>query len=369
MTTNSTRSMRPLGRSNGADTTGNLVTSSPAVANGVVYVGSYDHKLYALDAATGAFKWSDTMGGGVWSSPAVANGIVYIGNDDHKLYALDAATGAFLWSYTTGDQVTSSPAVANGVVYVGSLDNSLYALDAVTGAFLWSYTTGNRVWSSPAVANGVIYVGSWDGKVYMLDAVTGAFLWSYTTGNGVESSPAVANGVVYVGSWDGKVYALGSPQDQLPVAKIIASTVEPIVGELVTFDGGGSYDPDGFIVSYVWDFGDGSTGSGISCSHVYNTAGKYTVTLTVTDDDGLTDSETIEVKITEYPELTVTIVALGNLTYEISKTIHFSGTNTASNITYLFITGPDLPVNGVKLADPFINSTSGNVTTFTSCPG
>ena len=55
----------------------------------------------------------------VYSSPAVANGVVYVGSDDN-VYALNARTGALLWSYTTGEYVVSSPAVANGVVYVGS---------------------------------------------------------------------------------------------------------------------------------------------------------------------------------------------------------------------------------------------------------
>jgi len=61
------------------------------------------------------------------SSPAVANGVVYVGSEDHNVYALDARTGAKRWVYTTGYLVTSSPAVANGVVYVGSVRSNVYA--------------------------------------------------------------------------------------------------------------------------------------------------------------------------------------------------------------------------------------------------
>ena len=68
------------------------------------------------------------------SSPAVANGVVYIGSDDDNVYALNASTGALLWQYTTGNSVSSSPAVADGVVYVGSNDDNMYALNASTGA-------------------------------------------------------------------------------------------------------------------------------------------------------------------------------------------------------------------------------------------
>ena len=178
------------------------LASSPAVANGMVYVGSLDDNIYALNATTGALLWSYTTGSIVASSPAVANGMVYVGSEDDNVYALNATTGALLWSYTTGAQILSSPAVANGMVYVGSEDDNVYALNATTGALLWSYTTGAQILSSPAVANGVVYVGSVDDNVYALNATTGALLWSYSTGNEILSSPAVANGVVYVGSYD-----------------------------------------------------------------------------------------------------------------------------------------------------------------------
>ena len=184
------------------------VGSSPTVADGVVYVGSDDFNVYALNAHTGAKLWSYATGDTVDSSPAVANGVVYVGSQDSNVYALNAHTGAKLWSYTTGAPVISSPTVANGVVYVGSGDFNVYALDASTGTKLWSYTTGNNVTSSPAVANGVVYVGSWDNNVYALNASTGAKQWSYAAASVVTSSPAVANGVVYVGSWDFNVYAL-----------------------------------------------------------------------------------------------------------------------------------------------------------------
>ena len=69
----------------------------------------------------------------VWSSPAVVNGVVYIGSDDDNVYALNATSGIQLWNYTTGDQVYSSPAVVSGVVYVGSDDDNVYALNATDG--------------------------------------------------------------------------------------------------------------------------------------------------------------------------------------------------------------------------------------------
>ena len=223
-------------------TTGFLVTSSPAVANGVVYVGSFDGNVYALNASTGALLWSYATGNAVDSSPAVANGVVYIGSSDNNVYALNASTGVLLWSHTTGGAVESSPAVANGVVYVGSYDGNVYALNASTGAKLWSYTTGGSVFSSPAVANGVVYVGSDDGTVYALNAFTGAPLWGYHTGNGVYSSPAVANGVVYIS--DNNVYALNASTGALLWSYTAGFFVDssPAVANGVVYVGSNDYN-------------------------------------------------------------------------------------------------------------------------------
>ena len=59
-----------------------------------------DGNVHALNASTGAMLWSYTTGSTIESSPAVANGVVYIGSDDGNVYALNASTGALLWSYT-----------------------------------------------------------------------------------------------------------------------------------------------------------------------------------------------------------------------------------------------------------------------------
>jgi len=87
------------------------------------------------------------------------------------------------------------------------------------------------------------------------------------------------------------------PPNSPPVASF---TRTPSSGEAplnVSFDASTSYDSDGSITSYVWDFGDGGSGSDVAASHTYNSAGIYTAQLTVTDDDGATDSiaQTIQV--------------------------------------------------------------------------
>ena len=156
--------------------------------------------------------WNFSTGGLVTTSPAVANGVVYFGSYDHKIYALDATTGAKKWDFTTGSVVASAAVVANGNVYVGSYDNQTYALNADTGALVWKVETGydQCVQASPAYANGILYTGgAFDKKVYALDPATGAEKWSYTMNEGLTTAPAVIGHTVYVTSTLGNTtYAL-----------------------------------------------------------------------------------------------------------------------------------------------------------------
>ena len=82
-----------------------------------------------------------------------------------------------------------------------------------------------------------------------------------------------------------------------PVAAFTHTPATPGLGEWIQFDGSASADPDGTVDAYAWDFGDGSTGAGSVMWHRYTTPGTYLVTLTVTDDDGATDSTTITVQV------------------------------------------------------------------------
>jgi eukaryotic-like serine/threonine-protein kinase len=125
----------------------------------------------------------------------VVKGVVYIGSDNHKVYALPAVTGAKLWSFTTTSSVNSSPTIANGVVYIGSGDGGFYVLNAATGAKLWSFSTFPFSFvTSAAVVNGVVYIGSENGNMYALNAASGAELWSFTAAGSVITSPTAPTG-------------------------------------------------------------------------------------------------------------------------------------------------------------------------------
>jgi outer membrane protein assembly factor BamB len=193
------------------------IESSPAVVNGIVYVGSMNGWFYALDALNGQQKWATPTGNAISSSPVVVNGIVYVGSTNHKLYAFDALNGQQKWVVSTGGAIASSPAVAYGMVYISSDDHKLYAFNASNGEQQWAAFTGNTTessLSSPTVANGMIYVGSEDDNLYAFNALNGHLQWTFFAGHGIRSSPAVANGKVYFAADDGHFYALDALHGQ-----------------------------------------------------------------------------------------------------------------------------------------------------------
>ncbi len=220
--------------------TGARVVSSPVSRDGVVFFGSDDGNVYAVDAATGRQRWMARTGGPVASTPALAGERVFALSYDGRLYALDVRSGEVLWKFASEgerrfearglhgmqprsqtfadmfDVYLSSPLVVDGRVYFGSGDGHVYAVDAATGKLAWKFATGDVVHASPAYADGLVVVGSWDGRLYALDATTGAQRWAYQAGvdalihnqQGFQSSAAIAHGTVYVGCRDGHLYAI-----------------------------------------------------------------------------------------------------------------------------------------------------------------
>jgi eukaryotic-like serine/threonine-protein kinase len=216
------------------------IVTSPIIAGGVVYIASWDGRMYAIDQETGKEKWNFKSSMPIGSSPAVVGDTLYFVSSAGSLAALDVKSGQLKWAYEIEyerkfeaknlhgyppaaqtipdgwDIFTSSPAVANGKVYFGSGDGNVYAVDAQAGTVLWKFPTKDVVHSSPAVVNNVVYIGSWDSYLYAIDAETGQEKWSFKSGEdntihnqvGFQSSPAVVDGTVYIGCRDAHVYAI-----------------------------------------------------------------------------------------------------------------------------------------------------------------
>ncbi len=184
------------------------ITSSPAVADGILYIGSYDHNLYALDAKNGKFMWKYPSEGGIASSPHIWEGTIFFGSEDRMLYALDRSSGRILWSSPTRDRIRSSPRVSMAHVFIGSDDHFLYNLNARNGREVWKFETLDHIRSSPCIGEGLVYVGSDDSSLYAIDIQTGKQKWKFSANRPVLSSPLQHEGLVFIGSMDWNLYAV-----------------------------------------------------------------------------------------------------------------------------------------------------------------
>jgi outer membrane protein assembly factor BamB len=161
-------------------------------------------------------KWKFKTKGRLFSSPVVWRDIIFVGSCDSNLYALNKTSGNILWKYKTTGEIRSTVAIDGGTVYFLSTDGYLYALDAQTGRKLWQFSTDGEksydVWdyflSSPAVADGVVYFGSGDHHVYAVDAKSGKLVWKFLTGGIVHAAPTLTQERVFIGSFDGYFYCL-----------------------------------------------------------------------------------------------------------------------------------------------------------------
>ena len=184
------------------------IRATPCIGPDLIYIGSYDNNLYALDKRTGALRWKFPTDGGICSRPTLWRDLVIFGSEDFNVYALNAQTGVEAWRYRTWHHVRSSPRVYNNIVYVGSDDGHMHAIDLRTGTMLWRFSTYREVQSSAAFASGMVFFGSRDHYVYANDALTGEKKWSFRTNGPIISAPCVVDDYLYVGSYDFAIYCL-----------------------------------------------------------------------------------------------------------------------------------------------------------------
>ncbi len=208
----------------------NIVGTSPVIdSNGTVYVGCLDHNVYAI-GQDGKEVWKFKTNGRIGSSPALScdESVIYFGSEDGYLYAVESSDGTQKWRYQTSGAIISSPAIdASGTVYVGSLDGYVYAVKK-DGTLAWKYDTHSRIGSSPSISNETVYVGNESGNLYAIDVSNGKLKWTYKTGGYIMSSPAIdADEIVYVGSADGYLYAVkedGTLAWKYPTGDVVGSS-------------------------------------------------------------------------------------------------------------------------------------------------
>jgi serine protease len=135
------------------------------------------------------------------------------------------------------------------------------------------------------------------------------------------------------------------------------------VNETLTFDGSGSSDPDGTITSYNWDFGDGTTGEGVTPTHIYVTNGTYTVTLMVTDNGGSTDADTAIVTVAEAPAYSTMHIA------SIDMSFKTAGPNRNAIALVTLLDESNNPVEGATVEGHWSNATTDTDSGLTDASG
>lgn len=203
--------------------TKNSIYASPVVKDSVVYIGSLDSNLYAIEIISGKEKWKFRTTGEIRSTVCINNNVLYLNGGDGNIYAIDIQKGNLIWEfksngerkYDFADYFHSSPVFYNGVLYFGSGDYSMYAIDSRSGKSIWSFKTEGIVHSTPVIDNNKIFFGSFDGFVYALELANGQLVWKFKTvghrffpAGEVQGSPTAFNNLLFIGARDYNVYAI-----------------------------------------------------------------------------------------------------------------------------------------------------------------
>lgn len=180
--------------------------------DGVIYFGSDDGNVYALETDAGIQKWSFETDNGVWSTPALFEGVLYVTSLDGTLYVLDAEDGSLLWTFETDSGIASTPLIneVERFVYFGGFDSKLHAVDIDTQRERWIIEADNWFWTTPLLVDGVLYAGALDNKVYAVDAATGDPVWPepFETDGPIRAAPVIAAGVLIVVDREGNVFGI-----------------------------------------------------------------------------------------------------------------------------------------------------------------
>ena len=225
--------------------------SAPVVNEGILFIGSDDNNIYAINVKTGKMKWSFPTQGKVYT-PTSKNSMIFAASFDNYIYALDVE-GDLEWKYNTASSIFSPPVAYENVLY-GGFDKYAYAIYINNGSLKWKYETEGFIESTPAIAQGIVYFGSNDNYVYAIDSESQGLVWKKRTNRAISSSPAVMNGKVYIGSDDNNFYAFDMRDGALKWSRRTngrISSSPAIIGKKVYIG-----SEDSFLYAFSIDNGD-----------------------------------------------------------------------------------------------------------------
>ena len=189
------------------------LTSSVAVAGGLVLAGDSVGNLYAVHSASGQAAWIYNGTNSIVGRPTVAGNKVIFAQADGTITCLSLKNGDVAWQYVPPEEsyaaetVVDGAAVGDGKVFFVKGDGKLYAISAVNGRALWTYNSELELRSAPAFASGLVLLGEQRGVFSAISPANGKRLWGGGAG-GAINTPATDGANVYFSSWDGSVQSV-----------------------------------------------------------------------------------------------------------------------------------------------------------------
>lgn len=227
-------------------------------------------------------EWKHATEGKIHSTPTIINGMLFIGSDDQKLYAINAETGEREWTYSTDYAVKCTPLVQGNSIYITS-GSALHRINKNNGSVIvvykpeaalngnpksfideWDYHT-----SSPFAFNDMIIFGDQWGNIQIFDTATneGSVYFATEGGHAIRTTINISDSIMYFGDWDGTAYALDMKSkklkweyksfDEKPYDSFGAYVTQPIIYNGKLYMGARNYT---FAViditsgSKVWDY-------------------------------------------------------------------------------------------------------------------
>ncbi len=273
--------------------------SGTAVHDGMLYAGSVDGRVVAINISSRNPQWFYTITTApssgmscsqsptsttIYGTPIVDGDVVYVGSYSGKVLALNTVarsqdlpfpqTRYGEWEWDCPGTNAGSNAIVAGLVmsedaiYVASSDGKVYSLDKGTGDENWKRedipVLGEKLWTTPVIDGDTIYVSTYDGHIVTLSVETGALLpWSFESGTGFASCPVIYGDTIYVGSFDNKLYAIkiggSEPSWSFPGGNWFWAA--PLVNKGVVYAGcldGKVYAIDAETGEELWEFDAGN---------------------------------------------------------------------------------------------------------------
>jgi eukaryotic-like serine/threonine-protein kinase len=177
--------------------------SSPAIVEGIVYIGSQGGFIHGVDVQTGTleFQYQSPNNSAIRTRPLINNNKIYFADWAGSVFAVNLATHDLIWRYNTSAAIQSSPVFFNNCIYFAGRSTSVYSLHSETGQLNWScrYPGGSWICGTPIVSDSVVYVGGSDNHLLIaLNPISGIEVWLAQLDYNVFTTPIITENFVYV---------------------------------------------------------------------------------------------------------------------------------------------------------------------------